>query len=576
MSTYKEFAIDLGNGATGEHRLICPKCSHDRRKQHERCLAVNADKKTWICFHCGWTGSLSAETKDKEQKHERPKHVHIDLNEQLLQYMLDRGISRETLAASGICQGHFNQNTLSIKFPYYKSGVVVNAKHRTLDKQFRQERNAEQCLYRYDAIASLDSDRVIITEGEIDALSLVEAGFNDATSVPNGAPAPGAKNYTKEFSYLESAEAIFKHKKRVILAVDNDAPGKVLEQELARRIGVEKCWRVEYPSGCKDLNDVLCKHGQLIVAQTIYNAKPYPVEGIFTSADIHDLIVHQYEHGSQAGTSTGWLKLNPYYTIKTGQLTIITGIPGSGKSNWLDAMMVNLAQHNDWSFAVFSPENWPLQRHAQSILEKWTRKTFVPGNGYSKHLSKQELQAGIEQIADRFYFLMPEESQMTIDSILEKVRVTIFRHGVKGIAIDPWNEIEHDYGNLTETQYISNMLGKIRRFARLNDVHIWIVAHPQKLQKDKDTGKYKPPTMYEISGGAHWRNKADVGICVNRPDGSKDETEIIIQKVRFREVGQLGVVMFGYDRLTGVYTDIYVAGNADKVSDTTKTGEVPF
>jgi twinkle protein len=106
------------------------------------------------------------------------------------------------------------------------------------------------------------------------------------------------------------------------------------------------------------------------------------------------------------------------------------------------------------------------------------------------------------------------------------------------------------------------MLGKIRRFARRNGVHVWIVAHPQKLIKDKDTGKYKPPTMYEISGGANWRNKADVGICVHRPDMTNDITEIYIQKVRFREIGKLGAVQFRYARETGNYTDFSVLGRS--------------
>lgn len=572
--SYREHGINLEHTATGEHRVICPQCSPQRHKANDKCLAVNADKKTWLCHHCGWTGFLGQ--KKEEKPFERPKHVHVDLSQELLEYCLGRGISRETLAANGICQGRMDKETASIKFPYYKAGVVVNAKHRTIDKRFRQESGAEQCLYRFDAISSIESDRIIITEGEFDALAAYEAGFQDATSVPNGAPAPNAKNYSREFLYLESAEAIFKAKKQVILAVDNDAPGKVLEQELARRIGVEKCWRVEYPAGCKDLNDVLLKHGGVKLAQIIYAAKPYPVEGIFTAGDIADLICHLYENGSQRGTPTGWRKLDPFYTVKTGQMTVVTGIPGSGKSNWIDALMVHLAKTYEWSFALFSPENWPLQRHAQSLIEKWTGKTFTASSAMVEHLSRAGLDETISAINDKFYFIMPVEKSLTMQTILEKVRVAIFRHGIKGIAIDPWNEVEHDYGNLTETQYISNMLGTLRRFARLNDVHIWLVAHPQKLQKDKDTGKYKPPTMYEISGGAHWRNKADIGICIHRPDINVDETQVIIQKIRFREVGQVGAVRFAYNRETGVYTDLYAEhGESPSINDTCED-KTPF
>ena len=572
---FTDYGINIEPGATGEHRTTCPQCSKDRRKQNDRCLAVNADKGTWICHHCGWTGMLQ-EKREEKTEYQRPKHIHVDLHERLLDYMLNRGISKETLADNGVCQGSFDGKSPSIKFPYFKDGVVVNAKHRTLDKRFRQEKNAEQCLYRFDAISQAQSDSLIICEGEIDALVSYECGFHSVTSVPNGAPAPNAKNYHKEFLYLESAESILKQRKKIILAVDNDAPGKTLEQELARRIGVEKCYRAEYPAGCKDLNDVLLKHGKTAVQKILYAAKPYPVDGIFTPKDIEDLILHLYDNGSQRGFPTGWPKFDQFYTVKTGQLTIITGIPGAGKSNWLDALLVNLAKNYDWPIAVFSPENWPLQRHAQSIIEKWTGLPFDK-EGYEVNRIKRDwVKNTISEIQDKFYFLMPEEQSMTLETILEKVRVSIYRHGVKGIAIDPWNEVEHDYGSLTETQYISNMLGAIRRFARMNDVHIWLVAHPQKLQKDKDTGKYKPPTMYEISGGAHWRNKADVGICVHRPDVTKDETDIIVQKIRFREVGKLGVVKFSYNRDTGIYCDLCVVEDTTPVQDTGRTDSAPF
>jgi twinkle protein len=111
-------------------------------------------------------------------------------------------------------------------------------------------------------------------------------------------------------------------------------------------------------------------------------------------------------------------------------------------------------------------------------------------------------------------------------------------------VIDPWNEVEHLFNGLSETQYISQELTKIRRFARLNGIHIWIVAHPTKLQKNSQ-GKYDPPTMYDISGGAHWRNKADNGICVYR-DFETNQTEIIVQKIRFKEIGKLGSAKLKY------------------------------
>src|SRR5208282_4290641 len=70
-----------------------------------------------------------------------------------------------------------------------------------------------------------------------------------------------------------------------------------------------------------------------------------------------------------------------------------------------------------------------------------------------------------------------------IDWILEKARGAVMRHGINGLVIDPYNEIEHRRPpNMTETEYVSEMLGKVKRFAVNHDVHVWFVAHPVKMQ----------------------------------------------------------------------------------------------
>jgi twinkle protein len=214
--------------------------------------------------------------------------------------------------------------------------------------------------------------------------------------------------------------------------------------------------------------------------------------------------------------------------------------------------MVNLVERLGWSFAVFSPENWPAERHLQTLIEKFERKPFAKDGYNERRMDRQSVIEVLGAINNHFQFIVPEEGLLTVEAILEKARVAVFRHGVKGLVIDPWNELDHVYANLTEAQYLSDKLTKIRRFARMNGIHIWVVAHPKNLVKDK-AGVYQPPTMYEISGGAHWRNKADNGICVHRPDYTNDTTEIYIQKIRFREVGKTGSVKLKYIRDSGTY-----------------------
>lgn len=575
MKTLRDIGIYV-SGSAGEQRTTCPACSESRRNKKEKCLSVNLETQRWHCFHCGFSGDMAVinalenQERERERKRYMPiKHVHVDLPQDMIDHMKARGISEEIMKLNGICLGdvydHETKKKIrAIKFPYYKGGHVVNAKHKTLCKKFRQEANAEACLYRFDSILDNDYSQMVLCEGEMDALSCQAAGIPNASSVPNGAPAISAKNYEREFDYLESAQEIFERMKKVVLAVDGDAPGKKLEQELARRIGVEKCYRVSWPKGCKDANDVLVKMGPNALMRCIQNAEPYPVSGIFTPSSLTDLVLSLYDCGEQRGLPTGWPIFDSHYTVKSGQITIVTGIPGHGKSNFVDALAVNLCKSAGWRFAVFSPENWPLQRHMQSLVEKLSEKPFW-GQG---RITRGEVEEWIDGINDRFYFLMPDEDEMSVEAILERVRICVFRHGVRGVILDPWNEFDHVQKNgETETQYISRTIGKLRRFARRNDVHIWVIAHPQKLQKDKESGSYAPPTMYEISGGAHWRNKADMGLCIHRPDMTKDETIVFVQKVRFRECGKLGGVKFRYSRECGVYRDVSVVGMSNSVND---------
>lgn len=551
--TYEDHGI-LIFGQTGvEIRTLCPKCSSTRKKSREKCLAVNTEKGVWLCMHCGYAGGLSDKPEIKPQ-HKRPEYKPLpELPNKALDWFKSRGIGKDTLYSNKIGYGSIfmpsvGKEVNAIQFPFFIDGQVVNIKYRDGQKNFRQAKGAEKCFYRHDYIG----DPLIITEGEIDALSLVEVGYYKSVSCPDGAPPEHAKNYSTKFDFLKSAEKKLEGIKKIILATDNDKPGRVMEEELARRLGKERCWRVEYPEGCKDANDVLVNHGKDVLKRVIETASPYPVEGLFSPSDLKADVFELYETGVKLGHSTGWKCLDGLYTVRQGEMTIVTGIPGSGKSNFLDAMMLNLIGNFGWSFAVCSPENWPLPRHMQTLLEKINGANFFKDGKNRCRMTKKEVESAIELVNRNIAFIMPEEEDLTIDNILSKAKTSIFRTGIKGLIIDPWNEIEHNYQGNTETQYISRELTKIRRFARLNGIHVWIVAHPKNLQK-ADDGTYKIPTMYEISGGANWRNKADNGLCVHRPNHQTTEVKICVQKIRFRDVGKVGETSVYFNPDTGEY-----------------------
>lgn len=296
--------------------------------------------------------------------------------------------------------------------------------------------------------------------------------------------------------------------------------------------------------------------GAEILRECISTARPYPVAGIFDVSDFAEQINRMYEKGLPPGARPGWYSVNQLITFQPGQWTAVTGIPGHGKSEWLDAVAVNLANCYGWTFAIFSPENQPLELHFQKLAEKYTGKPFFNPNRMSHH----EMENAKAWIAEHFTFVLPESDGLSIDNVLKLARVTVRRKGVTGVIIDPWNELDHARpASLSETEYISSSLSKIRRFARENGVHIWLVAHPAKLRKEKnERGEmaYPVPTPYDISGSAHWRNKADNCITVYRDVMSAgDLVQIHVQKVRFKHCGKPGVTELRYDRMTGRYDE---------------------
>jgi twinkle protein len=340
---------------------------------------------------------------------------------------------------------------------------------------------------------------------------------------------------------------------RFVLAVDADEAGQKLEAELARRIGVERCARVVWPEGCKDANDTLMAHGAERVRALIETASPYPVAGILSIAEHEESVWGLYTDGLRRGMPTGWAALDALYTVRPGEFTAVTGEPGSGKSAWADNLAVNMARLHDWRIGIYSPENQPVARHIAMLAAKYVGMPFA--DGPTPRMGTEQVDAALRWLDERFAFILPDEP--TVEAVLALARVLVYRMGIRGLIIDPWNELDHARpASLSETEYISRSLTLIRRFARANGVHVWVVAHPTKLIKGAN-GKYPVATPYDIAGSAHWYNKADNAISVYR---DKDEpahpSAIHVQKIRFGEVGRIGAAELRYDVPTGRFLDV--------------------
>lgn len=266
-----------------------------------------------------------------------------------------------------------------------------------------------------------------------------------------------------------------------------------------------------------------------------------------------------WEKGLPPGDKTGWPDVDQYYSVAPGMLTILTGYPGSGKSEWLDALLLNLSKQG-WKFLLYSPENLPHELHVAKWLEKLWNKPF--GDGPTERMSLDEVQEGLDELGQHFAFIAPNpEESVSMPSILENASTYFdddFTDCKHGLIVDPWNELEHlRPRDISETEYISYTLGMVRAWARARRIHVWIVAHPQKLKR-LDGGNLPIPTPDSISGSVHWWNKADCSITVHRDlaDPRNPNIDIYVQKVRFKHIGKVGKATLRYMRLTGRYESI--------------------
>lgn len=569
----RSVALKLGGG---QHKAICPFCSHTRKKKDQKTLSlkISNDVIMYYCWHCGEDGGIKFNDENLNQMRrksvESEKVVNINqsftnnLNEieennGSLQYLSSRGISKETATKAGIkfinhYIGAIKKEASCLVFPYQDTkGSYRFAKIRSFpDKGFASYGKAEN-FYNIDNVEK--EDEIIICEGEMDCLSFMEIGCNNSISIPHGAvmKVVDGKIDPREdgkFKFIWNSKEKLDKCKKIIIAMDNDQAGQAMEEEIARRVGKDKCFKLVYPQDCKDANEILVKHGKEKLEEIIKNPIPYPVSGLYDANHFYEQVDEIYEHGIGSGLSTGYKSIDEIYTVVEGQLTVVTGHPSSGKSEFVDQIMINIAKDKGWKFGVCSFENEP-RIHIAKLISKYVGKPFF--DGITPKVSTHDLAIGKKFVSENFCFLYQADGSLsTLDSILERLKTAVFRFGIRGCVIDPYNYIAKDI-TTSETDWISDMLTKLRVFAQAHGIHIWFVAHPNKMTRRED-GTTPPPKGYDIAGSASFFSKSDVGLTVHRPRPTKSNvTQIMVWKCRFSWVGQIGERELEYDKITSRY-----------------------
>ena len=545
-------------GHSQDARVKCPECGDQRKKKNQKTLSITIkpDHTLYHCHHCGLSGAVRRE-KFYEAHMEKVVKIptQLNYNVQLIQdFFGRRSVPLDTLdglpAMTTGMKWFDGAQREAVGFIYGPRENPTAIKWRSVEGKGFLCDGAPRSFYGIENVEDTDEDLTIV-EGECDVIALASVGIK-AVSCPNGAPAKVSQNRVSpeednKFSYIWEERERLERVKRVILATDNDQAGEALAEEIARRVGRAKCWRVKFPEGTKDANDAVDKLGADETRRIFDNPEPVPLSGVYGASEYLNDIKDIYANGHGRGASTGFPAIDELFTIAEGQLSIVTGMPSSGKSEFIDQIMVNLAQRESWKFAVCSFEN-PPHMHIAKLAEKVTGKPFYDGLG--PRMTEEELEEAIVFINRHFVFLESKDGGMsTIDSVIERTKQAVMRLGVRGLIIDPYNYIEQS--GTEEHNSISHMLSRITAFAKAHGIHVWFVAHPQKMYPRED-GTYAVPKGMNISGSAAWFAKADLGITVHR---SEDCVEIHCWKSRFKWTGQQGVACLTYELSNGRYRD---------------------
>ena len=528
IETFNQHDLEVG-----KTQGICPLCSSSRKPENKKakCSSYDWERGIGTCHNCDKSYQLHTfKRKGKaEREYVMPEVKHKPVESKVVDWFKTRGISKQTLNEVGVGEGkEFMPQTgkpeNTIQFNYYVGGNLTNIKYRDGRKNFKLYKGAEKVFYNIDN--TVGHDTCIIVEGEMDVLALHEAGVTNAISVPNGATLN-----SNNLDYLDNCIDYFDDKEKIIIAVDNDPPGVALQTELVRRLGAEVCYLASFDD-CKDANEYLIKYNATELKSRVLDARPVPLENVTTFKDIEDEVTDFVRNGFKRGYQVGLPNFDNIFSTYTKQFITVTGIPSSGKSDFVDQMVVGYNREYEWKTAFASPENAPTFLHAHKLMRKvWGD---MPNKG---HIGGDKWNQVANHVNDNFFFIDME--RYTLESVLRKGAELVKRKGIKCLVIDPYNKVR-DVDSHTDdvNRYTMEYLTKIETFAKKYDVLVFIVAHPTKMYKTQD-GKIEEPTMYNIKGGGEWYDASYHGLLVHR-DYEAKTTKVKVLKCKFQNLGENG------------------------------------
>ena len=529
-NSFEELGIKI-KGNKVQQKTQCPNCiSIGKTNTDDPCLSVNIELGKYKCHKCGWSGVVGMDLDTALQMENR-----TDLTDNVYRYLLQRGLSSGTVENSNIVQFEGDDN--SVIFEYVANGKVVNWKKRSItEKRFSQMVGGRHSLYNYDEakVQAEEKKLAVVTEGEIDAESFKEIGLV-AVSVDSGAPNENDSTADRKLECITNCYDLFELAEVVYIAVDNDPNGKRLQKELIQRVGIEKVKIIDF-SPWKDANEVLVYEGKESLNKRLKEARDVKLDGVFTLADVSDLMDGYFDQGKPKGTTTYFPELDEAWTHRKTDVNLWIGYNNEGKSTFSKQLALIKSAFEGVIWACYMPEDMPLVDFYDDLIEMYVGKSCDKDNPY--RMSKSEYNIAKSFMSKHFIVLKPKELPRLKD-LAEMVKFARRKYGAEGYIFDPYNAISHDSIQAREDLYIRDFMTKLKDMTVDLEMYGNLTAHlntPSKIDSGANKGLYPKPDKYRIKGGGTFSDRADNILSVWRKYMPVDRTNPLVyfesQKIR--------------------------------------------
>lgn len=434
-----------------------------------------------------------------------------------------------------------------------KCGVRTSKGHLTFDYgEYRKAKNLtnngpaywavpknvpHSRLWQEERVAQMPvgwRDFLVITEGEFDALAVIQTGHDRVVSLPDGASCVNA---------IHDGTAIkpwISKYRSILILTDNDRAGREAKEKLVAELGVEFCYEVVWPPRCKDANQVLQKYDRDFLAALIENRKPIGGSSCVPFSHI---------------TNTPPKTLNPpnipgikdLIRIGVPNFAVVGAHANVGKSALSQMLLFELLAANPGTkCSIFNGEGF-------AQIMKGRLQRFCQSRGLDVD----------EWMGERvFQMLLSEDGMPTFPWLLNQIERHALDHDIDIILIDPWNEIipQRDLRD-SKTEWTAQSIIEMKTICRKLEVCLFVGHHVTK-QSALDA----MPTMDQLSDSQHWMHKTDHVLMMHRPNKgiTNDYCEINVSRVKERGLlGDLGTVKLMYNDMDFSFEECGVVFSAD-------------